>query len=79
MPRCISSTSPEAEIGQHIFGAAAEAGHGLAVEPRQKILLQRKPQILAPRLRLTIFAPSITGCRPRRTVSTSGSSGMSMS
>jgi hypothetical protein len=27
---------------------------------------------------LTIFAPSITGCRPRRTVSTSGNSGMDL-
>ena len=47
MPRCISSTSPEAEIGHQIFGAAAEPGDGLAFEPRDEILLERKPQILA--------------------------------
>ena len=40
-----------AEIRQQIFGAAAEAGHGLALQPRDKILLERKPQILAPGFR----------------------------
>ena len=64
------------EIGHQIFGAAAEPGHGLALEPRDKILLERKPQVLAPGLRLDDFRPSMAGCRPRRTVSTSGNSGM---
>ena len=36
------------EIRHQIFGAAAETGHGLALQPRDKILLERKPQILAP-------------------------------
>ena len=36
-----------AEIGHQIFGAAAEAGHGLPGQPRDKILLKGKAQILA--------------------------------
>ena len=51
MPRCISSTSPDAKIGHQIFGAAAETGHGLALQPRDKVFLKRKPQILAPGFR----------------------------
>ena len=36
------------KIGHQIFGAPAEPGHGLALQPRDKILLKRKPQVLAP-------------------------------
>ena len=57
MPRCISSTSPEVEVRHQIFGAAAEAGHGLAFQPRDKVLLKGKPQILAPGFRLDDFRP----------------------
>lgn len=35
------------KIGHQIFGAAAEAGHNLAFQPRDKVF-ERKPQILAP-------------------------------
>src|SRR6185437_738768 len=40
------------EIDHQIFGAAAESGDGLALEPCHEVLLERKPQILAPRLDL---------------------------
>ena len=45
------------EIRHQIFGAAAEAGHGLALQPRDKVLLKGKPQILAPGFRLEDFRP----------------------
>ena len=44
-----------AEIRHQIFGAAAEPGHGLAVQPRDKVLLEGKPQILAPGFRFEDF------------------------
>jgi len=43
------------KVDQQVFGAAAETGHGLALEPRHKILLERKPQVLAPGVRLHDF------------------------
>ncbi len=36
------------EIGHQIFGATAEARHNLAFQPRDKIFLKGKAQILAP-------------------------------
>ncbi len=39
------------KIRQQVFGATAETGHGLTLEPRDKILLERKPQVLAPGVR----------------------------
>ena len=51
MPRCISSTSPEVEIGHEIFCTTAEPGHDLPLQPGHKILLERKAQILASGLR----------------------------
>ena len=36
------------EVGHQIFGASAQTGHGLTLQPRDKILLERKPQVLAP-------------------------------
>ena len=68
-----------AKVGHQIFGAAAEAGHGLALQPRDKVLLEWKPQVFAPDFGFHDFDPSMTGCRPRRTVSTSGNSGMASS
>jgi hypothetical protein len=38
------------DIGHQVFGAPAKASHGLTFEPPDKILLERKPQILAPDL-----------------------------
>ena len=35
------------KIGQQIFGTAAKPGHGLAFEPRHKILLKGKSQIFS--------------------------------
>ena len=43
------------EVGHQIFGAAAETGHGLAFEPRDKVFLKGKPQILAPGFRFEDF------------------------
>ncbi len=45
------------QVGHQIFGAPAEAGHGLAFEPRDKIFLKRKPQIFPAGLRLDDFRP----------------------
>ena len=45
------------QIGHQVFGAAAETGHGLALQPRDKILLERKPQVLAPGLRFHDLRP----------------------
>jgi hypothetical protein len=45
------------KIGHQIFGAAAEAGHGLALQPRGKILLKGKPQILPPGFGFEDFRP----------------------
>ena len=39
------------EIGQQVFGATAETGHGLALEPRDKVFLERKAQVFTPRFR----------------------------
>ena len=36
------------QVRQQIFGAAAEPGHGLPLQPGDKILLKRKAQVLAP-------------------------------
>jgi hypothetical protein len=38
------------KIRQQIFGAATQPGHKLAIEPRNKILLEWKSQIAAPGL-----------------------------
>ena len=45
------------KIGHQIFGAAAEAGHGLALQPRDKVFLKGKPQILAPGFGFEDFRP----------------------
>ncbi len=64
------------KVGEQVLGAAAEALDGRALEPRGEIL--RQGQRRSPRRASTLVmrAPSITGARPRRTVSTSGNSGM---
>ena len=36
------------EVRHQVFGAAAETGHGLARQPRDKVPLERKPQVFAP-------------------------------
>ena len=65
------------KIGEQIFRPPAEAGHGLALQALREILRQRPAQIAAMHARpWRKRAPSITGSRPRRTVSTSGSSGI---
>src|SRR5215472_14355334 len=46
-----------AEIGHQIFGAAAEAGDGLPGQPRDKILLKGKAQILPAGFRVHDFRP----------------------
>src|ERR1700716_3863551 len=38
------------KIGQQVFGATAETRHDLTLEPRDKILLERKPQVFSPGL-----------------------------
>ena len=43
------------EVGHQIFRAAAEPGHGLALQSGNKILLKGKAQILAPGFGLDDF------------------------
>ena len=38
------------KVRHQVFCAPPEPGHGLALKPCDKILLERKPQILAPGL-----------------------------
>ena len=45
------------EIRHQIFGATAEAGDDLAFQPRDKVFLKRKPQILAPGFGFQDFRP----------------------
>jgi len=60
------------EVGHQIFGTTGPGRDGLAFEARDEVLLERKPQIFAPDPAFTMLAPSMAGCRPRRTVSTFG-------
>ena len=46
-----------AKIRHQIFGAAAKAGHRLALEPGNKVFLKGKPQILPPGFRFYDFRP----------------------
>ena len=46
-----------AQIRHQIFGAAAETSHGLALQPRDKVFLKGKPQILAPGFGFEDFRP----------------------
>ena len=64
------------QIGQQIFGAPAEAGDGLACEPLGEILSAAASADRRGAPRPAKRAPSMAGSRPRRTVSTSGSSGI---
>src|SRR5258707_624295 len=43
------------KIGKQVLGATAETGHGLTLKPRNKILLERKPQVFAPGVRFDNF------------------------
>ena len=76
MPRCISSTSPEDKSASRYFARRFKPS---TVAPSSRLLKffgngkRRSGRRCSTR---TKRAPSITGCRPRRTVSTSGSSGM---
>src|SRR5690349_16017246 len=77
MPRCITSTSPDDRSASRYL---ARRPSPVTVRPLRRLAKslgsgQRK----SPRLATTSSkrAPSITGASPRRTVSTSGSSGMS--
>ncbi len=45
------------QVGHQIFGAAAEPSDSLAFQPRDKVLLEGKPQVLAPGFRLDDFCP----------------------
>ena len=76
MPRWQIRTGPPSRCSSQIFGAAAKRGDVPAGKPLAKLVGKGKAQIRPPRLDASDRAPSITGCRPRRTVSTSGSSGI---
>ena len=76
MPRCISSTSPDDRSARMYF---ARRPSPVTVCPSSRLTKsfgsgqRRSPRRASTRSKR---APSITGCRPRRTVSTSGSSGI---
>ena len=78
MPRCITSTSPEDRSASRYLARRPSPVTVWPFEPRR-----RNPSAAASAGRggrastLAKRAPSIAGARPRRTVSTSGSSGMS--
>jgi len=76
IPRCISSTSPEARSASRYLARRAETGHGLALEPPDKILLEGKSQVFSPDFRSYNFRSLHDRLQARRTVSTSGNSGM---
>ena len=48
MPRCISSTSPEARSAIRYLARRPRPVTVWPVQPRDKILLERKPQVFAP-------------------------------
>lgn len=64
------------DMDEEIFRPPGETQHTPTVEPFGKSLWQRIAQIGAALRQQAIRRPSITGARPRRTVSTSGSSGI---
>ena len=53
------------QVGEQIFGAAAEPGHGLAFEPLREILRQRPAQVAATRLDLDRSARPPSRARAR--------------
>jgi hypothetical protein len=63
------------QIGEDVFRPAAQPVHARAGQPLGHMLGEGPAQVGAVDLRRAITAPSSTGARPRRTVSTSGSSG----
>src|ERR1700709_2630402 len=76
IPRCISSTSPEPRSAIRYL---ARRPRPVTVWPSSratKSFWNGNRRSLRLASALTIFEPSMTGCRPRRTVSTSGNSGM---
>src|ERR1700754_1156120 len=79
MPRCISSTSPDARSAIRYFARRPSPVTVCPSSRATKSFWNGNRKSLRRASALTIFAPSITGCRPRRTVSTSGNSGMASS
>ena len=63
------------EIGDEIFGAAPEPLDTAVGEALSETLRKRKPQIRPPQSMAANRSPTMAGSSPRRTVSTSGSSG----
>ena len=65
------------DVGDQIFGAAAERGDPAGRQAVRQSVRGRESADSGRRVSTrSIRAPSSTGCSPRRTVSTSGSSGM---
>ncbi len=52
------------EIDQEVFGAAADSGDRLALQPRREVGRQRPAQIAPARLHVSKRAPCMTGSRP---------------
>src|SRR5215475_11130326 len=76
MPRCMISTSPEERSASRYF--ARRAMPVTVLPSRRPRKSAASGQRRSPRLTSTLVkrAPSMAGSRPRRTVSTSGSSGI---
>ena len=76
MPRCINSTSPEDKSASRYL--ARRPSPSTVLPSRRAAKSFASGQRRSPRWAMTLVkrAPSITGASPRRTVSTSGSSGM---
>src|SRR6188472_1559650 len=76
MPRCISRTSPDERSTSRYF--ARRPSPATVLPSRRATKSFDSGQRRSPRWASTLLkrAPSMTGCSPRRTVSTSGNSGM---
>src|SRR5882672_8505207 len=77
MPRCISRTSPEPRSAIRYLARRPRPVTVWPVNRATKSFWNGNRRSARRASALRIFEPSITGCSPRRTVSTSGNSGIS--
>src|SRR6266851_6796836 len=76
MPRCIKSTSPEARPASRYLARRPRPVTVWPVSRPTKSFWKANRRSFRRTSASIILDPSMTGCRPRRTVSTSGNSGM---
>ena len=76
MPRCMTSTVPSSRSASRYLARRPRRGDARPVSRSAKRSGKGKRRSRPAQLDPSMTAPSMTGARPRRTVSTSGSSGM---